>query len=159
MWGCACDKCKRSKRNFCFTRQLLSYAWQAKLDHNARERARFGGTSHKTLYGAWGSSYYYKTLHKQTMIPGIVFASFSLLISKWVRCISGDKPASFCALSHKTSAQMGEKTQHRSTQKTLKNFGRGEKNCGKGLSTVKREDAICINLIPLSEHLEWQKNA
>ena len=52
------------------------YAWQAKLDHNARERARFGGTSHKTLYGAWGSSYYYKTLHKQTMIPGIIFASF-----------------------------------------------------------------------------------
>ena len=88
------------------------------------------------------------------MIPGIVFASFSLLISKWVRCISGDKPASFCALSHKTSAQMGEKTQHRSTQKTLKTLAAAKKNCGKGLSTVKREDAIYIDLIPLFEHLE-----
>ena len=86
---------------------------------------------------------------------GLYLPSFSLLISKWVRCISGDKPASFCVLSHKTSAQMGKKT--RSTQKTLKTLAEGENNCGEGLSTVKWEDATHKNLIPSSEHLEWQK--
>ena len=48
---CACDKCKRSKRNFYFTRQLLSYAWQAKLDHNARERLVLGGLHIKHYMG------------------------------------------------------------------------------------------------------------
>ena len=74
MWGVHVTNAKEAKETS--VSQGSFYAWQAKLDHNARERARFGETSHKTLYGAWGSSYYYETLHKQTMIPGIIFASF-----------------------------------------------------------------------------------
>ena len=114
------------------------YAWQAKLDHNARERARFGGTSHKTLYGAWGSSHDYKTLHKQTMIPGIIFASFFIAdIKVGEMYFWGQASQLLCSVSQDICPDGKENT---IDLENIKNFGRGH-----------------INLIPSSENLEWQK--
>ena len=99
------------------------YAWQAKLDHNARERARFGGTSHKTLYGAWGSSYYYKTLHKQTMIPGVIFAFFFIAdIKVGEMYFWGQASQLLCSVSQDICPDGKENT---IDPENIKNFGRG----------------------------------
>ena len=51
---------------------------------------------------------------------GLYLPSFSLLISKWVRCISGDKPASFCVVSQDICPNGKENT---IDPENIKNFG------------------------------------